>query len=190
METHMEKRTGWALKRGRVTFEVEGGSAQDAFDQVVADAKELQAARKELARFKDVDPVAMQKQIAELTRLVADIRAGHHKDAKALAHSNYERRVYDGQLAGTSARIDQELKAYAVGELQRVIESRGADAALLIPYVEKNVLVVWTGPGYIGTIADENGNPLVSDLTRKYMTFQWDVDNTLKTQFPSAFPPQ
>lgn len=65
--TRKEKIGTWSMaKRGRVVFEVEGATQQEAFNALVADAKELQAAR---------------KQIAELTALVQTNRDVHHMDA-------------------------------------------------------------------------------------------------------------
>lgn len=154
-------------------------------DEVLREAKK---AREALKQYEGVDP-------EEFKALKAAAAEAERK--KAAAEGNFEvwqKQVVDKHQQELAARQAREAKLQAAlearlvqAELTSVIAKHRGDPDLLMPIASRFVKVQETEDGFAAFVADERGNPRVSDGKGTPMSFDDLVTQVLLPKYPRAF---
>jgi hypothetical protein len=92
------------------------------------------------------------------------------------------------KFAGREQKVRAALEKRLVqAELTAAIARAKGNPELLLPHAERFVRVKETDNDFVAYVADEQGNPLVSDGQGTPMTFDQLVEQRLMARFPAAF---
>jgi hypothetical protein len=173
--------------------------SQEEYDALVAERdaakthnaelfKEAKKAKDALKNYDGIDPTE-HKRLKDAAEEAERKKATAEGDFKSLEKQLVEK--HGTEIAAKDGRIGKLTKALEKrliqAELTKAIAKARGDADLLLPHAEKYVRVKETDDDFVAYVADEKGNPLVSDGKGTPMDFDQLIEQTLKPKYPRAF---